>query len=302
MSLQYAGLSMASMIYPKFGIVGGFYLLLLVFPLFIHHIIDNINASSITQNIALRTVAEIDMLYESLPDPFPADGIIRLRSPRSGYLDSIRYKTLNRLFPAHQDVQMQVRIHIGSFIIKDGIVAEIHCPDGMRETYLDLYKPIRSCFIISKFRSYEQDIPFGIRQLVDIAIKAISPAVNDPTTALNSLDYLGTIIQKAALSETTSKEAQLLALKRIYIREFNFEQLVDLAFDQIYHWGKEDYIVVRHLLKTITNLVAFMPVTEKLMVLIRQVEDFELQYLHSDREVFRTLFIDKTTLCPPGAP
>lgn len=294
MCLQYAGLSNASLIYPKFGIIGGFYLLLLVFPLFIHHIIDNINASSITHNIALRTVAEIDLLYESLPDTAAHDGYIRIRSPRSGYLDSIRYKTLERLFPPHVAVQMHVRIHIGSFIIKDGVIAEIHCPETERERYLKLSRQLRNCFIISKFRSYEQDIPFGIRQLVDIAIKAISPAVNDPTTALNSLDYLGSIIQKAALSETTSREARLLAQKHIYIREFNFEQLVDLAFDQIYFWGKEDYIIVRHLLKTITNLIPFMPSAEKLMILIRQVEDFELQYLHTDKEVFKTQYVDKT--------
>jgi uncharacterized membrane protein len=150
-------------------------------------------------------------------------------------------------------------------------------------------------FIISKFRSYEQDIPFGIRQLVDIAIKAISPAVNDPTTALNCIDYLGHIIKKAALSNTVSKEAALLQQKNIHIREFSFEQLVDLAFDQIYHWGKEDYIIVRHLVKTISFILPFVNDTEKLYVLLAEVEDMELSFL---REDYNELLKKEDTICP----
>ena len=215
-------------------------------------------------------------------------------APISGYLDSIRYKALERLFPANPDVQMVMRPHIGSFVIQGGLLAEIHGPSAKLPQYQAITNAIQACFIIDKFRSYDQDIPFGIRQLVDIAIKAISPAVNDPTTALNCLDYLGTIIQKAALSDSISKEARLLAQKNIYIREFSFEQLVDLAFDQIYFWGKEDYIIVRHLIKTVTNLIPFIPTPEKLTVLVRQVDDLELHYLHIDREVFLTQYLGTT--------
>ena len=284
MGLQYFGWSEASLIFPKFGIVGSFYLILMVFPLFIHHIVGNINASSITQNIARRTIEEIDDLYESLPTTTKQIGKIHIPAPISGYLDSIRYEALVALLPEDSDVSITVRPHIGSFVIKGGVLAEIDCPPAKREAYLGLVKAIQQCFIIDKFRSYKQDIPFGIRQLVDIAIKAISPAVNDPTTALNCIDYLGSIIQRAAQSEANSREAKLLAQKNIHIREFSFEQLVDLAFDQIYFWGKEDYIVVRHLLKTITNLLPFMPSEDKLNVLFRQVEDFELQYLHDEEQ------------------
>ncbi len=290
MGLQYFGWSDASLIYPKFGIVGSFYLIILVFPLFIHHIIGNINASSITQNIALRTVREIDTLYDALPSVGTTDTFIRITSPISGYLDSLRYKKLADIFPQDPQVRMDVRPHIGSFVIQGGILAELKCPSGQKTLFYPLLKEIQDCFVVDKFRSYKQDIPFGIRQLVDIAIKAISPAVNDPTTSLNCIDYLGTIIEKAALSETISKEARLLTKKNIFIREFSFEQLVDLAFDQIYFWGREDYIVVRHIIKTITNLVPFMPSSDKLLVMIHQVDDLELQYLHTLTENFSTSY------------
>jgi len=97
------------------------------------------------------------------------------------------------------------------------------------------------------------------------------------------------------LSNTISKEAALLQKKHIYIREFNFEQLVDLAFDQIYHWGKKDYIIVRHLIKTISFIIPFVQDSEKLCVLLTEVEDMELSFL---KENYETLVKKEEDICP----
>lgn len=295
LGLQYFELSDASLVYPKFGIVGSFYLILLVFPLFIHHVVDNINASSITQNIAKRTIKEINELYQVSDSQLNKSGKILILNKESGYLDSILYKKLFQIIPENNQSNILVKPHVGSFVLEGMPLVEIECSDNEREFYeLNLSK-IANQFIISKFRSYEQDIPFGIRQLVDIAIKAISPAVNDPTTALNCIDYLGHIIKKAALSNTISKEATLLQQKNIQIREFSFEQLVDLAFDQIYHWGKEDYIIVRHLIKTISFVIPFVNDNQKLYVLLAEVEDMELSFL---KENYEELTKNDENICP----
>jgi len=295
MGLQYFGLSDAALIYPKFGIVGSFYLILLVFPLFIHHVVDNINASSITQNIAKRTIKEINALYEVADFQLKKTDKLLIINQESGYLDSIKYKNLYKLIPENSQAKIVVKPHVGSFILDGMPLVEIECPETERMFYRQNLSKLANQFIISKFRSYEQDIPFGIRQLVDIAIKAISPAVNDPTTALNCIDYLGNIIKKSALSNTISKEAALLQKKNIHIREFNFEQLVDLAFDQIYHWGKEDYIIVRHLVKTISFIIPFVNDTEKLYVLLAEVEDMELSFL---KENYEELVKKEGNICP----
>lgn len=295
MGLQYFGLSDASLIYPKFGIVGSFYLILLVFPLFIHHVVDNINASSITQNIAKRTIKEINELYDIADFQLSKSNKLLIINKESGYLDSIKYKSLYQLIPENNQSKISVKPHVGSFVLEGMPLVEIECSEAERGFYQQNLSMIANQFIISKFRSYEQDIPFGIRQLVDIAIKAISPAVNDPTTALNCIDYLGNIIKKAALSSTISKEAALLQQKNIHIREFNFEQLVDLAFDQIYHWGKEDYIIVRHLIKTISFIIPFVDDAERLYVLLAEVEDMELSFL---KENYEELAKKEENICP----
>ncbi len=278
--LQYFHFSDASLIYPKFGIIGAFYLIVLVFPLFIHHIVDNINASSITQNIAQRTVKEIEFLYDNVGEIPQKQEVLKINALKSGYLDSINFDELMALVPAENRSPIKIKPHIGSFVLEGSVLADICYLPEDKEFFEQRLLAFSHCFEINKFRSYKQDIPFGIRQLVDIAIKAISPAVNDPTTALNCIDYLGQIIKKAALSQNMSKQAKVMLSRSIFIREFTFEQMVDLAFDQIYFWGKEDYIVVRHLIKTISHLLPFVPEQEKLLVLIRQIEDFELNYLH----------------------
>jgi uncharacterized membrane protein len=267
----------------------------MVFPLFIHHVIDNINASSITQNIAKRTIKEMNELYEVADYQVDKLEKFLILNKESGYLDSILYKKLFQIIPENNQSKILVKPHVGSFVLEGLPLVEIEYTENEKDFYKQNLSKIANQFIISKFRSYEQDIPFGIRQLVDIAIKAISPAVNDPTTALNCIDYLGNIIKKAALSSTISKEAAMLQKKNIYIREFSFEQLVDLAFDQIYHWGKEDYIIVRHLIKTITNVIPFVENPEKLSILIAEVEDMELSFL---KENYEELSKKEENICP----
>ncbi len=281
--LTYFHWSDASLIYPKFGIIGAFYLITLVFPLFIHHIVENINASSITQNIARRTVSEIEYLYDTEAEIWQKYDFLQIKALKSGYLDSINFEQLLGFIPVENHSPIKIKPHIGSFVLEGSVLAEIDSTLYEKAYFEENLVHLADCFEINKFRSYKQDIPFGIRQLVDIAIKAISPAVNDPTTALNCIDYLGEIIKKAASCEPISKQAKILLKRNIHIREFTFEQMVDLAFDQIYFWGKEDYIVVRHLIKTISHLIPFMSQQEKLWVLVKQIEDFELDYLCKDK-------------------
>ena len=116
---------------------------------------------------------------------------------------------------------------------------------------------------------------FGIRQLVDIGIKAISPAVNDPTTCLNCLHYLGAIVRRYALAELPSLAVRQAA-PNVKLREFNFEMLLNASFDQIYQWGKHDYIVVSQLLNTLLEVIQGVENPHCLEAIRKQVADFEL--------------------------
>ena len=143
----------------------------------------------------------------------------------------------------------------------------------------ELENLIRKSFSIQKFRSFDQDVEYGIRQLVDIAIKAISPAVNDPTTCVNCIHYLGVIIKELTTRDLTSRTARELAKHRITVKEPSFEQFVDDAFDQIYHFGRRDHVIVRTLIGVLAEITGSVSDAERLKTLAREVSEMELSAL-----------------------
>jgi uncharacterized membrane protein len=96
---------------------------------------------------------------------------------------------------------------------------------------------------------------FGVLQIVDIALKAISPAVNDPTTALTCIDHLGRILVRAAL-----RHPPLSAIRdrdgraRVVLPRTSFPRLLDVAFSQIGHYGKADVAVPLRLMRVLSEL------------------------------------------------
>jgi uncharacterized membrane protein len=143
---------------------------------------------------------------------------------------------------------------------------------------------IRDCFSLHKFRSIHQDIEYGIRQLVDIGIKAISPAVNDPTTCVNCINYLGVIIKELAARGQRSIKYLELESQRIVLKEPSFEQYVDDAFDQIYHYGRKDHVIVKTIINTLAEVIAAVPDPERAQVIVREVAEMELTSLYQQSQ------------------
>jgi uncharacterized membrane protein len=90
---------------------------------------------------------------------------------------------------------------------------------------------------------------------VDIALKAISPAINDPTTALTCVDQLGRLLVRAtgrAPAETTLRDPA--GWVRVLLKRTSFPRLLDVAFSQIRHYGKTDVAVPLRLMRVLGEL------------------------------------------------
>lgn len=291
-----APLSMATL----FIVIVSVYAIVWFLPRLIMHIADNVNVASITQRIKTNTVTEIDALYQDfwkIGDPLTykrlqsdktKDRVIIRSKVESGYLDDIDYAELSnkchKIIAANSDLsdlRVLQKPLVGEFIMYDTTdlleIEMAHISDNQRIVLTKAFSDItESVFKIRKYRSYTNDIPFGIRQLVDIAIKAISPAVNDPTTCLNCLDYMGEIIRQLAVRRFPSSETQALKTNQIFVNEITFEEATDLAFDQIHHWGKGDPTVLKRLIQTIRNILPMVENPYHVAVLIQQVEDMNI--------------------------
>ena len=117
---------------------------------------------------------------------------------------------------------------------------------------------------ISALRTLQQDVEFGVLQIVDIALKAISPAVNDPTTAISCVDQLSRILIRFASRETPESAALRSAGRRCAPASdgSDFDRLVDAAFEQIRLYSKTDIAVSLRLLRALGDIAVSTADTE----------------------------------------
>jgi uncharacterized membrane protein len=106
----------------------------------------------------------------------------------------------------------------------------------------------------------EQDPTFAFRIVIDIALKALSPAINDPTTAVIAIDQLQRLLNKAGnqnlrTDEISDKSGQLAVI----FRTPNWEDFVHLAFTEIRHCGAQNMQIARRLRAMIENLIQTLP-------------------------------------------
>jgi uncharacterized membrane protein len=117
-----------------------------------------------------------------------------------------------------------------------------------------------AAFDLGPTRTLQQDVEFGVLQIVDVALKAISPAVNDPTTAISCVDQLSRILIRFASREPPE---DLLydppGIVRASIGSIHFERLLEAAFEQIRMYAKSDVAVSLRLLRAFGDIAVSTP-------------------------------------------
>jgi uncharacterized membrane protein len=116
---------------------------------------------------------------------------------------------------------------------------------------------LRGTFDFGSSRTMQQDIEFGVLQIVDIALKAISPAVNDPTTAISCIDHLSRLLIRFTSREMPEPFLyDLKGVARVHIRWIDLDRLLDSAFEQIRMYSKTDVAVSMRLLRALGDIAA----------------------------------------------
>jgi uncharacterized membrane protein len=119
---------------------------------------------------------------------------------------------------------------------------------------------IERSVILADERNFEDDPAFAFRLLVDIAIKALSPAVNDPTTAIQMLDWIDELLRDAStrkLGEGMRRDE--LGEVRVVYHTSSWQDLVTLSFEEILYYGRSSIQVCRRLEATLAALVDDLP-------------------------------------------
>ncbi|HEU4604415.1 MAG TPA: DUF2254 domain-containing protein, partial [Steroidobacteraceae bacterium] len=191
---------------PALAVLGALVFAVLAVALlvyFIHHIASTLEVGSIVANIAGETIAAIDRQYadDDADENNTASvhwlaaldqGGMRWWTVQSWSTGYIQYIELESLCALAHEVHCVVRLHYGAgdFIVAGGPMLQVLAADPPHEKFI---RELRSRFVIDSYRTVYQDVGFGIRQMVDIANKALSPGINDPTTAITCIEYLSAI-------------------------------------------------------------------------------------------------------------
>jgi uncharacterized membrane protein len=227
---------------------------------FIHHISQAISVSHIVDRIASETEVLIDEMMpgphqpNATPDPQllePTTWETAIASPNSGY---IRFIDTGRLVALAKSYRVKARVmrRVGHFVPAGTTLMMVYKGGRLSP---DQSEELLDTVDLGPSRTLEQDVEFGVLQIVDIALKAISPAVNDPTTGVSCVDQLSRILIRFAARETP---APLLydppGIIRASIEWIDFDGLLTSAFEQIRLYSQADLAVSLRLLRALIDI------------------------------------------------
>lgn len=226
---------------------------------FTHHIAVAIQANYIVDRIAKDTEAVLRIFFggplkgfpkeeEAIIDPVAGSAVTSIKSGYIQFIDEVKLVKL----ASSTNSTIYINRGVGQFI-PAGVPCMTISPQSAASDRLK--QECLACLHIGPQRSMECDVEFGLLQLVDIALKAISPAVNDPSTAIACIDHLSAILLLAATLEPPTcrifdEQGKVLLLRR----QPSFERLLDIAYNQISPYGKSDMAVSLRLLRALHDI------------------------------------------------
>ena len=237
---------------------------------FIDHAVRALEVTWILRTIRGAVEGQLHRLYPRTLEPAvvepgtavpdsPGGREVRVTSSETGYL---RRVDEDAIVQATRQGATFVRIcpAIGDHVLTGAPLAavwtEIALDDGR-------VAAVRNAFVLDRERSIEQDPLFGVRQIVDIAVKALSPGVNDPTTAEQCLDVLAAIVAAVVDREFPNPLRADAGGARYHFTRPGFHDYVEESFGQIRRTARNDAHVTRYLVRLLRVLAERAPTTER---------------------------------------
>ena len=249
---------------PGLAVTGAFVLVVssvFAFVFLVHHVSQSIRAVSIMDAVAAETRASIRENYPTdwvepvvgpLPTAPPTQIVLFERGP--GDLLGIDEDDLIGVAIRHGCV-LELLPTVGDYLPSNVPLFAVHGGEGAVTT-----GEVLPHVGVGPERTLFQDTAFGLRQLVDMAEKALSPAVNDPTTAVQCLDRLHDLLRRLAVRPLPSgRYGDADGNLRLVVPQPTWDDFVHLAFDEIRHFGIGSLQIPRRLRAALLDLKVAAP-------------------------------------------
>lgn len=235
---------------------------------FIHHIASSIQAVSIIASVAEETNTAVDRVFPASEgegadmrnDEADAPLLSTLdertwypvAAQLSGYIQGVDVEALLEFARKHRTI-VHMQLGVGCFAVQGAALASLaltYPPDQ------GMVASLNRAYCISQHRTIEQDPAFGIRQIVDIALKALSPGVNDTSTAVMCVDYLTAILARLSGRRYPLIHRYEGEALRVIARAPSFEALLSEAFDQIRCSAEGNVAIIARIIDALETLAS----------------------------------------------
>ncbi|PVY38731.1 DUF2254 domain-containing protein [Pontibacter virosus] len=230
-------------------------LCLAFFVYFIHSISTAIQIGSILESIYKLTLQKLRKEIEQdegkeLPAIFETGNWQQLNSSYSGYLQKVDRDAVIELCREH-DVVLEFLQPLGHFVIKGLPFAKVTGKLENKDTFCEELN--------TQVSYYQEELAeinylYGFKQITESAVKALSPSINDPGTAIKAIDYLtDLLIVRMELTDEKIYHDKENVL-RLRLDEVSFQELLSLCLGPIRVYGREDPVILLRLLNLLKNL------------------------------------------------
>jgi uncharacterized membrane protein len=254
---------------------------------FIHHMADSVQAASILEEIERETRAAIDGQFPRDPPPAHEPPVLptvwtAVPAVHAGYVLGVDTDEVLRFVVKADRIARLPQP--GDFVIAGAPLMQL---SGSAPLVPDEQQQLRCWVSLGRQRTVEQDPAFGFQQLVDMAVKALSPGINDPTTACMCVDQLSELLARVAARHPPPAWHWHQGVLRLVTPSPGFEDLVRLSFAAIIRHSHDNIEVLHRVLDAVSVIRGEPPQPQRCQALIEPVRAVmrELRQLDPSTEV-----------------
>ncbi len=224
-----------------------------LFIYFLHYVTQTVKFETIIKRITKRT--EDGLLKTSKANELPisfdkAETTEVITAYRSGLFQGIDKEDLLSFCVKHEIV-IELSLKIGDYVLQGNPVLVVYRTSALQDDFFD---GISQLIEISMSRDIDVDSYYGFKQLMEIALKALSPGINDPETAVLALQSIGHLLNCKLNADAEVYVKDKNNRVRIYVRDKTFENLFEECILPIWDYGKKDRLIQTEMINLLNQL------------------------------------------------
>lgn len=257
---------------------------------FIHHVAKSIQADVVIDDVYQELQRSIENLFPSEDEQekskfMPLTNVPKFRDSiyhknvlaiHSGYAETIDHDELTTL-ARRNDAVIECKIAAGRFVVRGTILAVVYSDKSLKS---DISDDVRQYIGLGAYRTPVQDPEFAVHQLVEIALRALSPGINDPYTAVTCIDKINSVLCGLTKRQFPYKyHFDEDGTLRIVCKALVFNNVATAAVNQIRQQACNNVAVTIRLLESLQTLATFAQTNEQEHFILSQTKMIEEQQI-----------------------